>query len=174
MTARHHTEQDLAALTGLLDGLTADLPPERQQRLKDHLVTEFRRSAARRSPVPRLPLGTRPRGPRHRRRAAWVIGAGVVGLAAAVTALSVPLPGGPALPLASKGAAQLLAKVAAAAAAQPAPHVRDSQYVYVETRVAYWHPSRPIPAGHFPRRIHLTMITSQVWSPVANVCRTGL
>ena len=49
--------------------------------------------------------------------------------------------------------------------------------MYVETTAAVpslalkpW-TGKPKP---FPRHIHLKMITSQVWVPVDNVCRTGL
>jgi hypothetical protein len=176
MRTRHDTGQDLAALTRLLQDLAADMPAAHRQRLRDHLVTETRRAEPTRSPVPGWWRSTSPRGRLPRR--AWLIvasGAAVAGVAAGVIAIGVTSSGGPTLPPASKGAVRLLAKVADAAARQPVPHVRDSQYMYLETVVAYPSPPLPMKAGSpLPRRIHLKKVTSQSWSPVADVCRTGL
>src|SRR5712691_8351019 len=109
MRTRHdHTGQDLAALTRLLHDLATDMPPGHRQRLKDHLVTETRRSEARHSPVPRLPRVTSLRGHQHRRpRVILAAAAGVVGLATAATAIGIASQGGPALPPPSKGAVHL-------------------------------------------------------------------
>jgi hypothetical protein len=136
MRTRHdQTRQDLAALTGLLQDLAGDMPPGHRQRLKDHLVTECRRAEPIRSPAPGGPRVTSPRG-RLRRQARLILatGAALAGVAATVTAISITSQGG--LPPPSPGAVQLLAKVADAAARQPTPHVRDSQYMYAETKVA--------------------------------------
>jgi hypothetical protein len=116
-------------------------------------------------------LGDRP----HRRSRAIV--AGTAALAIIATVIGITLLGRPSRPAVDEGAVRLLAKVADVAARQPAPHVRDSQYMYVETTAAVpaleLQPltSKPRP---FPRHIHLKMITSQVWVPVDNVCRAGL
>lgn len=194
-TSPDRTEQDLAALTLLLRDLAEDLPPERGQRLKDHLITEIRRPAPARSLRPggssvagrrvtRMP----PRRPLARvlpgrpRRAWLLVAAGVaVSLAAAVTVLGLPPGGG--LPPATPGAVRLLAKVADAAARQPVAQVRDNQYMYAEVKEATV--SLPgnlepyIRSGHLPRGLRLRLhpgrlVTSQIWMPVANVCRTGL
>jgi hypothetical protein len=178
----YHTRQDLTDLNQLLHDLTTDMPATHLNRLKDHLVTEVRLAEAGQSPVPRPARATSPRGRRHRPvRLILGAGAAVAGAATAVTLITIASHGGPTLPRASKAAVQLLAKVADAAARQPAPQVRDSQYMYVETRVAMLFSLRqlqtmqPIRVGHFPRHRHLKRpITSQVWSPVADVCRVGL
>jgi hypothetical protein len=103
--------------------------------------------------------------------------AGTAGLAIIAAVIGITLLGGSSQPTVDEGAVRLLAKAADVAARQPAAHVRDSQYMYVETTAAV--PSlglkplsnKPRP---FPRHIHLKMITSQVWVPVDNVCRAGL
>jgi hypothetical protein len=104
--------------------------------------------------------------------------AGTAGLAIIATVIGIAHMGNPVQPAVDEGALQLLAKVADAAARQPAPHVRDGQYMYVETTAAVPDiPLVPVTGSTpppFPRHIHLKMITSQVWAPVANVCRTGL
>jgi len=187
MRTRHdHTGQDLAALRRLLHDLTADMPPARLNRLNQHLVTEIRLAGAGQPPVPAGPRAAGPRGPR-RRRARLILGAGaaVLGVATAATAISIASQGGPALPPPSKAAVQLLAKVADAAAREPTPNVRDSQYMYAEIKEA----SRSLPSnlepfiksGSFPRQLRLRLQklrtqkhTSQIWMPVADVCRTGL
>ena len=181
MTTRHdQTRQDLAALTGLLEDLAGDMPPGHRQRLKDHLVTEFRQGEPIQSPTPGGPRVTSSHG-RLRRRARLTLGASaaVMGLAAAAVAISIASQGG--LPPASPGAVQLLAKVADAAARQPTPFIRDSQYMYAETRDATLFSPRqlqtmqPIKRGSFPRHLHLKKpITTQIWMPVADVCRMGL
>lgn len=102
--------------------------------------------------------------------------AGAVALATIVTVIGITSQGSHTHPAVNKGAIQLLSKVADAAGRQPSPHVRDSQYMYVATTAAV--PPSPAPLTNkpkpFPRHIQLKMITSQVWVPVDNVCRTGL
>jgi hypothetical protein len=115
-------------------------------------------------------LGDRPHWPRR------AIVAGTVGLAIIAAVIGITLLGRPSRPAVDEGAVRLLAKVAGVAARQPAPHVRDSQYMYVETTAAVpalrLQPlSKPRP---FPRHIHLKMITSRIWAPVDNLCRSGL
>jgi hypothetical protein len=171
MRTRHDTGQDLAALTPLLRDLAADMSPAHRQRLKDHLVTEIRRAKTTRSLVPGRWRFTSPHG-RLRRQAFLIMGAGAA-VAAGVIAIGVTSEGD--LAPASHDAVQLLAKVANAAARQPVPQVQDSQYMYLETVVAYASPPLPMKVGSpLPRRIHLKKLTSQSWSPVSNVCRTGL
>jgi hypothetical protein len=128
-------------------------------------------------PAPRPGRGTgldrRPHRP-HRAVAAAV--AAATGLAVVATVVSVTSAGGPTRQPVDSGAVQLLAKAAAAAARQPAVSVRDSQYMYVETTTAA--PASPMlwtaKGQRFPRHLHLRITTSQVWVPVADVCRTGL
>jgi hypothetical protein len=115
-------------------------------------------------------LGDRPHRPSR------AIMAGIAALAIIATVIGVTLLGRPSRPAVDEGAVRLLAKAAGVAARQPAPPVRDSQYMYVETTAAV--PSlglqpltKPRP---FPRHIHLKMVTSRIWAPVDNLCRSGL
>jgi len=183
MRTRHdHTGQDLAALTQLLQGLAGDMPPTHRQRLKDQLVTEIQQAEAGQSPATRPARITSPRGRQHR-RARLILGAGaaVLGVAVALTAISITSQGG--LPPASRDAVRLLAKVADAAARQPTVRVRDSQYMYAETKdVSLSLPDNLEPfirRGSLPPRLRLRLrlgkpVTSQVWMPVSDVCRGGL
>jgi hypothetical protein len=115
--------------------------------------------------------GDRPRRPR---RVIVAAAAATAGLAIAAAAIAVISSGSPNRPVFDSGAVRLLAKAADAAARQPAPHVRDSQFMYIETTAAV--PSdvlrqlgvKPSP---FPRHIHLKLITSRVWVPVGKSCR---
>lgn len=117
-----------------------------------------------------ISLGDRLHGPR---RGVVAAAAGMAGLAIIATVIGVTASGSPIRPAVDKGAVQFLAKVADAAARQPAPHVRDGQFMYVETRAAV--PSNlPVLGGTkpppFPRHIHLKIVTSRVWVPVAHSC----
>ena len=76
-------------------------------------------------------------------------------------------------------AVRLLAKVADAAGRQPAPHVRDSQYMYIETKEAVSSVVlKPLGLGSVPprlsRHIHLKLITARVWVPVGQFVRPCL
>jgi hypothetical protein len=153
-----------------------DLPAGRQQILKEHLMTEIRRadatgrplaSAARRKPA---------------RSLAAVAGAGVLAVAltaAAVVvgnALSSPArpaapPGGPALGGTPATAAGLLAKIAKVAAGQPDPTVRDSEFMYIRSAVAYTKDT--IVDGRETSTME-KLHERQIWLPVANMCVTGL
>jgi hypothetical protein len=125
--------------------------------------------------VPASEIFARVRKRRHRRGIAVLTAtAGTAGLAIIAAVVGITSLGSPVQPAADKGAVQLLAKVADAAARQPAPHVRDGQFMYVEIRAAV--PDiRLLPLGSstlrpFPRHMHLKMITMRAWVPVANVC----
>jgi hypothetical protein len=152
-----------------------DLPAARKQILKEHLMTELRqadpgRGRTRAKPRPKL------------RRTGTVLVAGAVLTAAAVaiatatavgTHTSPPAPKAaqPAAPAAPATAAQLLARVATAAARQPAPVVRDSDFTYIRSMVAYEVDS--ISNGHETTSM-AKLHERQIWLPVANVCATGL
>ncbi len=128
-------------------------------------VTLLRRAAARSRPG-------------HHRIMLAGAAAAAVSLAAAAV-IGVTYQGDHPPPPASKAAIQLLARVADAAARQPTPRVRDSQYMYVETKEASWlspgHALLPLANRSFPRHPRLNEpITSQTWVPVADVCRAGL
>lgn len=180
MSTHHdHSGPDLPVLDRLLHDLTWDMPAESQRRLKDHLVSEFRRAepgAAHR--------GCRWRRPRLRPRTWLVLGtsAALAGVAAAAIVISTATES---LPPPSPAAVQLLAKVARAAGRQPTPRVSDSQYTYVQTKDVSWIVPgnlRPyLAAGSPPRSVRARLeklrpwrTSAQIWSPVADVCQVGL
>jgi hypothetical protein len=149
-----------------------DLPAARKQILKEHLMTELRqadpgRGRTRAKPRPKL------------RRTGTVLVAGAVLTAAAVaiaTAIAVGTHTSPparhtAQPAAPATAAQLLARIATAAARQPAPVVRDSDFTYIRSMVAYEVDS--ISNGHETTSME-KLHERRIWLPVANVCATGL
>jgi hypothetical protein len=74
------------------------------------------------------------------------------------------------------GAAQLLARIADAAARQPAAAVADSQYVYIRSQVAFTATSVYLGAGG--KQIVKTQMQRphqrQIWYSVSNLCRKGL
>src|SRR5215831_9781455 len=121
-----------------------DLPADRKRILKEHLMTELRRADETRARPPHA----RPRHPgRHLRRHRVVLATGAVLTAAAVTAAVAvgtwathAKPGGHptarTTQTAPATAAQLLAKIAAAAARQPSPAVGDSDFTYIRSMVA--------------------------------------
>jgi len=151
-----------------------DLPAARKQILKEHLMTELRQAD---------PTGPRTRRPRRRRRPGehrrTVLVAGAVLTAAAVAIATATAVGTHASPPAPKAgqpaapatAARLLVKIAAAAARQPAPVVRDSDFTYIRSEVAYEVDS--ISNGHETSSME-KLHERQIWLPVANVCATGL
>jgi hypothetical protein len=172
------------------------LPADREQTLKEHLLTEFRTQedrvpeGAARAPedstwasggTGRLPGGARrasARG-RHPKRTILVAaaGAGVLVVATAVAAVSLspsghttpPGVGGHAQPT----AAQLLAKIADAAARQPTPVVRDSQYEYIKS-VSVSEEIVGILKSPGGKRVMGKPTVSQSWGSVSDVCRPGL
>ena len=114
--------------------------------------------------------------PRRPSRAIVAAVAGALALVTIATAIGITSHRNFIHPAADQGAIRLLSKVADVAARQPTPHVRDSQYMYVETTAAAPPSLKPLTGkpGSFSRHIHLEMVTSQVWVPVDNLCRTGL
>lgn len=125
----------------------------------------------------------------RRRRSTTIIIAAVTATGLAVAGLTLLpgntlLPGSTSLPGSTPGAspaaAQLLAKIAAAAAAQPNPLVRDSQFVYLKTwgagSVCTGLPSAnsktvhaAVPGGCVPEK----PAEVQFWYPVSSLCATG-
>ena len=145
-----------------------DLPAARKQILKEHLMTELRQAG---------PSRTEP-GPRLRRNGTVLV-AGAVFTAVAVavataavvgTSTSPPAPK-PAQPAHPVTAAQLLARIATAAARQPAPVVRDSDFMYIRSDVAY--EADTISNGHETSTMAKPH-ERQIWLPVANMCAAGL
>jgi hypothetical protein len=137
-----------------------DLPADRLQVLKEHLMVEYRLAAGngRRSPQRR---GTR-------RPLLAALGAGGFLAAAVATALALVLSAGQPAG-ASPAAVRLLAKVADAAARQPAPRVNDSEFMYIRSEVAfasYMNGSQTPTIAPLHER--------QIWLPVANICDYGV
>src|ERR1700722_6735538 len=156
MTDDHIT--DLAWL--LPAGPVPDLPPDRLQILKEHLMVEYRLAPGNRRPTPRRR--------RARRPLLAALGAGAVLAAVAATVVVVVLPGGQPAP-ASPAAVELLAKVADVAARQPVPPVSNSEFMYIKSEVAYAVYNN---GSQTPTMVPLH--ERQIWLPVANVCDYGL
>jgi hypothetical protein len=93
--------------------------------------------------------------------AAAIAGAAVVG----TNAHSIPPAQAPVT------AAQLLDKIADAAASQQTPAVKDSEFTYIRSEVAY---TTYTMSPHHVTSTMATLHERQVWLPVANLCVTGL
>jgi hypothetical protein len=159
MNANGTRGRDMAELARLLPApAERDLPADRQQALKEHLISELR------------PAGSPPAGrpaPHHRRRPAIIIAAAGTAAVAAATALAV-LPGNSSS--ASPAAMRLLAKIATAAAQQPGPRVRDSQFWYIKSWVAY----QICNGGSGNNCVLDKPHQRQIWQSVSSLCVTGL
>jgi len=155
-----------------------DLPAARKQILKEHLMTELRRADAQPA-QPGQPGQHGQHGtPGPRRRTVLVAGAVLVAAAVAIatavatrTHTSPPAPP-TAQPAPPATAAQLLAKVASAAARQPAPVVRDSDFTYIRSMDAYTEYTVGS-NGHMTSTME-KLHERQIWLPVADICTTGL
>src|SRR6185437_10769066 len=161
-----------------------DLPAARKQILKEHLMTELRQADPTR-PRTRRPRRRRRQGEHSLRRwqgehsrtvlvAGAVLAAAAVAIATAVvvgTSTSPPAPhtAQPAQPAVPATAAQLLAKIATAAARQPNPVVRDSDFMYIRSMDAYT--DNTIVDGH-ETSVMEKLHERQIWLPVANICTT--
>jgi hypothetical protein len=141
----------------------------------ERATVRSRRPGTRHAPAPGGPAasGSGRGSPRRPRRAIMAAIAATVAVAIVATAIAITSSGGPGRPAFDAGAVRLLANAADAAARQPTPHVRDSQYMYIETTTAG--PSdvprelgvKPPPV---PRHIRLKLTTSRVWVPVGKSC----
>ena len=155
------TDDQITDLARLLPpGAAPDLPAERLQILKEHLMVEYRLAAGNRRPTPQRR--------RVRRPLLAALGAGAALAATAATALVLVLSGGQPAP-ASTGAMTLLANVANAAARQPAPAVGNGEFMYVRSEVSY----AVYENGSQTPTIE-PLHERQIWQPVANVCEWGL
>ncbi|TVZ01774.1 hypothetical protein EAS64_30430 [Trebonia kvetii] len=141
-----------------------DLPDDRANVLREHMMTEFRRAPERNTAVP---ARIRRRLARRPSRMA-LAGACVVAVAAAAGGFAIvsatSSPGG-----ATPAAARLLARIATAAEQQSSPQVRDSEFMYIRSEVAFASYTNGSPTPTMDK-LH----ERQVWLPVANVCVTGL
>jgi hypothetical protein len=145
-------------------GVAPDLPAERLQILKEHLMVEYRLAAGNRRPTPQRR--------RARRPLIAALGAGAVLAAVVATVVALVLPGGQPggrLGPASPAAVELLAKVANVAAQQPAPPVSNSEFMYIRSEVAY-----TMYSGGSQTGVMEPLHERQIWLPVANVCDWGL
>ena len=158
MNADDDRRRDLAELARLLpDPAGRELPAGRQQALKEHLMSEVRTTD-------RPPAGT---PAAHRRRKPAIV---VAVAAAAAVAITLALPPR-STPGASPAAMRLLAKIAAVAAAQPSPPVRNSQFWYIESWVSY--EMCVDGSGGFTCTMEKPH-ERQIWQSVSNQCVTGL
>jgi hypothetical protein len=174
MTDNGARKREIAELARLLPApRTRDFPAGRQQILKEHLMTQIGQpDVTNRRPEP----NQRPKRSRGL-VAVTVAGVAAVALAAFVIVnapshLARPAHNGPSAQGRTPAtAAQLLAKIATAAASQPSPVVRNSEFMYIRSDVAW--PVDTIVNGHETSTME-KLHKRQIWLPVANVCATGL
>ncbi len=156
MNADDSRPGELAELARLLPvPAERELPAGRQQTLKEHLMSEVRiagSTAADQQPARR-----------HTMKRAVAL-AGVLALAAVATAL-VFLTG--TSPGPSPAAVRLLSKIAAVAGRQPALGVRDDQFWYIKSWVAYTDCGNAKCVLEKPHE-------RQIWQSASNQCVTGL
>jgi hypothetical protein len=157
MNADYDRRRDLAEMARLLpDPAGRDLPAGRHLVLKEHLMSEVR---ATERPPARMPA-TR----RHRKPA-------IVAAAAAAAALGVVLALLPrSTPGASPAAMRLLAKIAAAAGAQPSPRVRNDQFSYISS----WVSNQVCQGGSGNNCVMDKPHETQLWQSVSNQCVPGM
>src|SRR5258707_15126872 len=159
MNADDPRRKDVAELARLLPApAERDLPAGRQHTLKEHLMSELR--------LPASPPAGRP-ATRRRRTPAIVIAAATAAALAAAVVLTL-LPGNTSG--ASPAAMRLLAKIATAAARQPSPPVRDSQFWYIKSWAAYLVCNGGSGNNCVLEKPH----ERQIWLSVSNLFVTGL
>jgi hypothetical protein len=174
--------REIAELARLLPAPQArDFPAGREQTIKEHLMTELSTMDTSRGRAG-------DRSGRRRRMRLGVAAASV--LAVALTAAAVVgahnvfapgKPGGHAAAGAGHGAvtgpgtpatpAALLAKIARVAAHEPAQAVRNGEFIYIRSEVAYTVYNSA--HGHETSAME-KLHERQIWLPVANICVTGL
>jgi hypothetical protein len=173
-----------------------DLPAGRQQILKEHLMTELGRPG----PVSGPAIPDRRKSQRRLVAVAGAGVVAIAVAATAIVAghslsagskpppqsggpVGGPVPGGttpaahhPPAPFRLPAdrrhdpAARLLAKIANAAGSGPVPVVRDSEFMYIRSKVAY--EDDTITNGHETATM-AKLHERQIWLPVANICVTG-
>ena len=165
---------DIRSLLGDADPATADLDDATRAWLAHtrQAITAPRRGPGRRA---RPPVPRRARGPGWRVLAAAGALAVAAGLAGGL--LAAPLAGGrPARGgHANLGltAAQFLNHAAAAAARQPALHVRDDQYMYIASEER-WASTFATAGGGDGRTVVQPLHKREIWLPVSDICKPGL
>lgn len=159
MNADHPRVRDLVELARLLPApAERDLPAVRQHTLKQHLMSELRLAGS--------PLAGRSATRRRRKPVIVIAAAGAAALAAAIVLALLPQNA----PGSSPAAARLLAKIAATAAAQPSPPVRDSQFWYIKS----WVSNLVCNGGSGNNCVLEKPQEAQIWQSVSNLCVTGL
>ena len=142
-----------------------EFPVGRQQVLRDHLLGHIRLSGSS-ADAGRLAAG-RAGVPVRGKRAVVVVAAVAAMLAAAVVVILRPGSASGASP----AAVRLLAKIATAAAIEPSPLVRNSQFSYVKSRVAF----QVCDGGSLNAKCVMQKPQDrQIWQSVSNLCVTGL
>jgi hypothetical protein len=172
MNANRRRDSDqrlIAELTELLPvPAERDLPAGRQETLKEQLMTELRR--ADHNEVHRQRAGGRQRLTALTATAAAAV---VVAAGLTLTALSghhsPPAPGHH--QAGQVTAAQLLDKIATAAARQPALNVRDDQYMYIASEDR-WSVTTMTTGGQ--RTVVEPLHKREIWLSVSDVCKPGL
>ena len=158
MNADDPRRKDMAELARMVPApAERQLPAGRQRTLKEHLMSELRLAAS--------PPAGRP-ATRRRKPAIVIAAAGAAALAAAI--VLILLPGNTSG--ASPAAVRLLAKIATTAARQPSPPVRDSQFWYIKSWVAY----QVCNGGSGNNCVLEKPHERQIWQSVSNLCVTGL
>jgi len=158
MNADDPRRKDMAELARMVPApAERELPAGRQRTLKEHLMSELRLAAS--------PPAGRP-ATRRRKPAIVIAAAGAAALAAAI--VLILLPGNTSG--ASPAAVRLLAKIATTAARQPSPPVRDSQFWYIKSWVAY----QVCNGGSGNNCVLEKPHERQIWQSVSNLCVTGL
>jgi hypothetical protein len=151
------TRRDVAELARLLpDPAGRELPADRLLALKEHLMSEVRTAER---PAQKTPA-------KRRRKPAIIVAAAAAAAAVAITLAVLPRNTSGASPTAMR----LLAKIAAAANAQPSPHVRNSQFWYIGSWVSY----EICSGGSGDHCVMEKPHERQVWQSVSNQCVTGL
>jgi hypothetical protein len=168
-------EREIDELARLLPVPPArDFPSGRQQILKEHLMTQIR---------PTDTTTRRSNGSQRTKRPRGLVA--VAGASAAAVALAAFFAGNTLQPRsrpqvaegqsAKRGtqttAAELLATIARAAASRPSPVVRNGEFMYIRSEVA-WQVDTIVDGRETSamEKLH----ERQIWLPVANVCATGL
>jgi hypothetical protein len=147
---------DVAELALLLpDPAGRDLPAGRHLLLREHLMSDVRTAGRPRASTPAT-----------RRRKPVIIVAAAVAAAVAITLALLPR----GTPGASPAAMRLLAKIAAAAGAQPSPQVRNSEFSYISSWVSY----QICEGGSGNNCVMAKPHERQIWQSVSNQCVAGL
>jgi hypothetical protein len=171
MNANRSRDSDQRLIAELAESLPVpaerDLPAGRQDTLKEHLMTELRQAGH--GEAQRERPGGRPRLIALTATAAAAV---VAAAALTLTTLSGHSPGPAGHQQAGQTpAAQLLAKIAAAAGRQPVLNVRDDQYMYIASKDRYSVSTVTQQGDHTSLEpIH----KREIWLSVSNVCRPGL